>query len=200
MSSCLSSGAAGDLLAGWHFNGLPSPVESAITANHGSGWLDLSGFVGASLGWQTGTDLNAWPGDGAGEGLGFTGTSANGKSAILVVNTMGYSDLSLSMAVRATATGHMSSVVEAWTGGDWTGVGSFNLTAGVWATRTFDLSAFSFLNDGTAIVRVRLEGATSSQGNFRIDNLRLEGTVVPAPGALLLAGAGLTAGRRRRRE
>jgi len=191
--------ASADVLAGWHFNGLPTPVASSIEANHGVGSLDLSAFGGSGLAWQAGTDLNVWASDPAGEGLGFTGTGANGKSAVFTVGTVGYSSLVLSMAARATGTGHISSVIEAWNGSQWIGAGSFTLTASVWSTAIFELSSLGFLDDGVATVRLRLEGASSAQGNLRIDNVRLEGYQVPAPGSLIAMGAALLTACRRRR-
>lgn len=190
--------ASGDLLAGWSFNGLSTPVASSIAADHGAGTLDLSAFT-AGLSWQAGTDLNAWSGDPAGEGLGVTGTGANGKSAVFTVSSAGYKGLALSMAVRTTGTGHVSSVVEAWNGAGWVLVSGFTLTPSTWSTSSFDLSSKSFLDDGAATLRIRFEGATSSQGNFRLDNVKFEGTAVPAPAALALMGTALSVGRRRRK-
>jgi len=198
LAACgMAGGASGDLLAGWNFNGLAAPVASMIAAQHGAGSLDLSAFT-AGLSWQTGSDLNAFGGDLAGEGLGITGTGANGKSAVLSAATAGYGALTLSMAVRSTGTGHVSSVIEAWDGVAWMSVGGFALTPSTWSTASFDLATHSFLNDGTATLRLRLEGASSSSGNFRIDNVRLEGAAIPAPSALALIGTALALGRRRR--
>jgi len=191
-------GAAADLLAAWHFNGLTAPVGASIAADHGSGTLDLSAFGGTGLAWQVGTDLNAWPGDVAGEGLGVTGTGANGKSAVMTVGTVGYAGLSMSLAVRATATGHVSSVVEALNGESWVPVGGFTLAPSTWSTASFDLSSLSFLDEGLATLRVRYEGASSAQGNFRIDNARFEGSAVPAPAACGIAAVALLLVRRRR--
>lgn len=190
--------AAADLIAGWHFNGLAAPVSPIVGSQQGSGTLDLTAFT-SGLSWQTGTDLNAWPGDPAGEGLGFTGAAANGKSAVFIMGTLGSDAQTFSLAARATGTGHLQSVVEAWNGAEWSSVGGFTLTASVWSTASFDLSGLGYLDNGVATLRLRLEGASSSQGNFRIDNVRLEGTAVPAPGVLALAGTALATARRRRR-
>ena len=193
----VAGSAAADLLAGWNFNGLDAPVGASISAQHGSGSLDLSDFT-TGLAWQPGSSLNAWGSGPAGEGLGFTGTSLNGKSAVFTTSSAGYEGLSLSMAVRATATGHMLSVIEAWNGADWQSVGSFSLVGSVWTTASFDLSGLGFLNDGVASLRLRLDGATSAQGNFRVDNVRIEATAIPAPAALALLGCAGLCGRRRR--
>lgn len=197
-SAWFSAVAAGDILAGWHFNGLAAPVAASVAAEHGSGSLDLSAFGGSGLSWQAGSDLNAWPGDAAGESLGITGTGANGKSAIFTVATAGYSGLSLSLAARATSTGHLGTVIEALDGGSWVAVGGFTLVPSTWSVATFDLGALTFLDGGEAVLRLRMEGASSSQGSFRIDNVRFEGAVVPASGTMALAGAAGLLGRRRR--
>lgn len=194
----MAAGAAGDLLAGWNFNGLTTPVTSSVSAQHGFGTLDLAEFAGSGLAWQAGSDLNLWPGDAAGDGLGFSTTSPNGKSATFALSTVGHHSISLSMAVRATSSGHLGSVIEAWDGAGWDLVGGFSLTAGVWSVSSFNLSSLTYLDDGTATLRLRLLGATSGAGNFRIDNVRVEGTPVPAPGVWALLGTALLVGRRRR--
>lgn len=197
-SMWLAAGAAADLLAGWHFNGLPAPVAGSIAAQHGSGTADLAAFGGAGLSWQTGSDLNAWTGDVAGESLGIAGTGANGKSAVFSIGTAGYSGLFMSMAVRATSTGHVNSVLEAFDGSGWVSAGGFTLTPSTWSIASFDLGSLAFLNNGVATLRLRLEGATSAQGSLRVDNARLEGSVIPAPGAWALVCGAALCGRRRR--
>jgi len=195
--SAAATSASGALLAGWNFNGLAAPVGASVASQHGSGTIDLSAFS-SGLAWQAGTDLNAWSGDAAGDALAFTGTGANGKSAVFTMSTGGHESLAFSLAARATGTGHLQSVIEAWNGSDWVGVGGLSLTASVWSTASFDLAAYDFLEDGTATLRLRLEGASSAQGNLRIDNVRLEGASVPAPGAVVMAASALLLRRRRR--
>jgi len=194
----MAAGAAGDLIAGWNFNGQATPVATSIAAQYGSGTLDLAEFGGTGIAWQAGSDLNLWRGDAAGDGLGFSSTSPNGKSATFAMSTAGHHLLSLSMAVRATSSGHVQSLIEAWDGAGWDLVGGFSLTAGVWSVSMFDMSSLTYLDDGMATLRLRLLGATSGAGNFRIDNVRVEGSPVPAPGALALLGTALLMGRRRR--
>jgi len=49
------------------------------------------------------------------------------------------------------------------------------------------------------IFRITYDGATGGGGNARVDNLQINGTLIPAPGSVALIGlAGLMAGRRRR--
>lgn len=195
----VTGSAAADVLAGWSFNGLPAPVAPQIGAQHGTGNIDLAAFNGAGLSWQTGSDLNLFPADAAGESLNFGGTGANGKSAIISTSAVGFADLKLTMAVRATSTGHVSSVIEAFDGELWNLVGGFSLTPSTWAVATFDLASLDYLENQPAFLRLRLEGATSGAGSFRIDNVQIEGTAVPAPASIALAGAALACIRRRRR-
>jgi MYXO-CTERM domain-containing protein len=65
---------------------------------------------------------------------------------------------------------------------------------------TFEFDAPTQLFGGVTELRITIGGATSSTGNIRFDNLRLESRSVPTPGALALLGLGATVARSRRRR
>ncbi len=60
-----------------------------------------------------------------------------------------------------------------------------------------DLSSFTFVENGSLRLRIQFSGATSASGNARIDNVRIEGSLVPAPGAIAAIGVAAAAGARR---
>ncbi len=164
----------------------------------GNGTLDFTSFgTGAtSLG---GTDLNAQASVLAGDSLGLSGMSHNGAFAQIDLSTAGMADLSLSFATRRTATGFSNNRVEAWIGGSWTLVSTFSGPTTTWEVITVDLSALNALENGLASLRLVFDGATSGSGNIRIDNLTIEGSAVPVPGAVALLGLAGVLGTRRRR-
>ena len=188
--------ARADVVAGWHFNGLTSGVTGSVTADAGSGSMSLGQFTGG-LGTLAGTDVNAWPGDPAGLALAVTGSGQNGRWIEFTADTAGRSQLSLSLAARRSASGFAQAVVEAWDGQAWRSAGTLEPSATQWQQHQVDLRDFAFLQNGSARLRIRLEGATSGSGNVRFDNLRLEAGVVPSPGSAAALGAAAAIGSRR---
>ncbi len=200
--ACSVAGAAGaDVVGYWHCNGFDPAVSTVLTANVGSGVLDVTDFgTGATA--FGGTDVNAMAGVIAGDSVGLTGSSHNGAFAQINLSTAGWQDLSLSFAARRSATGFANDTVQALIGGNWTNVATFTASSTAWSLVTIDLSSFNALENGTASLRLLLDGATSGSGTIRFDNLTITGsTAVPAPGAIaLLGGAGLVGARGRRRR
>lgn len=189
--------ARADVVANWNFNALAAPVPSVVSADAGGGSVQLSEFT-AGLGVLAGTDVNAWAGDAAGQGLVITGSGQNGRAIVLEVRTQGLAGLSFSVAARRSASGFAEAAVEAWDGAAWRRAGTIDASTTQWQVHAFDLRAMTFLNDApSARIRVLLEGATSGSGNIRLDNLRVEAAPVPAPGAAAIgaAAAGVAARR-----
>ena len=88
--------------------------------------------------------------------------------------------------------------VECWTGLAWETVASFSSNPSTWEIVSVKLAALDASAGGYASIRFVLDGATSSSGSLRFDNLVVSGSLVPAPGAIALLGlAGLSARRRR---
>lgn len=188
--------ARAEVVAGWHFNGLTGGVPGSIAADAGAGSVSLTQFTGG-LGTLAGTDVNAWPGDPAGLALAVTGSGQNGRWLEITADTAGRNHLSLSLAARRSSSGFAQALVEAWDGQSWRSVGTVEPSATQWQQHIVDLRDFTFPADGSARLRIRVEGATSGSGNVRLDNLRLEAGVVPSPGSAAALGAAAAIGSRR---
>jgi hypothetical protein len=190
--------ARADVVANWNFNGLVGAVPTVVGADHGAGSMSLTDFaVGLSA--LVGTDLHAWSGDAAGMGLVVTGSGQNGRALVLEVRTEGLVDLVFGVAARRSGSGFASTSVQVWDGAAWRTAGAIDASTTQWQVHTVDLAAFDFLEQvASARVRVVVDGATSSSGNIRFDNLRLSATPVPGPGPAAAIGA-VAAGVTRRR-
>lgn len=197
---------APSVLAGWDFqtttNGgtalLTAPsTPKQITANFGSGVLYLDGTNSSSnfIGSTTGNELNSFAGTAentSGTGfsttttgaaalalIGGTSTSANGKSAVFLVDMTNYANLTISYAAQRTATGFNSNNWEYSTDGStWNPI----------ATITTIPSSFGLIslpsitgldNASTAYVRLTISGATNATGNNRLDNIKFEASIIP---------------------
>ncbi|MGA1016693.1 MAG: hypothetical protein ACO3YY_01715 [Phycisphaerales bacterium] len=190
--------ASGEVLAAWNFNGFNPEFDTTLNADHGIGVLDLTQVSSGAAAFG-GTTVNAVGDDPSGFALSIVGQGLNGRSIEFAADTMGAARLTVSFAVRSTASGFVDNRLDAFIGGEWTQIGAF-AGGSDWPLLRFDVDMPASTTFGSAAFRFVLDGATSSSGNIRIDNLRIESRAVPAPGALaLLGGAGLVARRRRRR-
>ena len=190
-------GASGALIAGWNMNGVDPAVASTMVASTGTGILDFNAF-GGNAGILLGTTMGALEGEAAGDSLSITNSNFNGVGMTFAFDATGYRDLALSFAVRRSATGFASNRIDWWNGTDWSPMGSFGASSTTWDLRTFDFASTAAANDRYAIFRIVIDGATSTSGSIRFDNVQFTGTAVPAHGALALLGfAGIIARRRR---
>lgn len=192
-----TSAASADVIAHWNFNGFV-PETGTVAATVGTGSFDFRGVLGgtSSMG---GTVLNGLTGAVAGEAFAVVGSAYNGRYVQIDFTSLGQPDLSISFATRRSGTGFSNNRVETLLGGTWTTVANFNPSSTDWGVLSFDLAAAG-IGAGAASVRLVFDGATSSVGSVRIDNLSVMGTPVPGPGALSVAAlATAVAGRRRRR-
>jgi hypothetical protein len=189
--------AAGDVIAHWNFNGFGFETGT-VPATVGAGSFDFRGVLGGASS-MTGTMLNGLTGAVAGEAFAVVGSTYNGRYVQIDFASLGQPDLSLSFATRRSGTGFSNNRIDALLDGAWITVASFNPSSTDWGVFSVDLAAAG-IGAGAASVRLVFDGATSSVGSVRIDNLSVMGTPVPGPGALSVAAlATAVAGRRRRR-
>jgi hypothetical protein len=192
-----SQAAFADELAVWNFN------DSDFNVDHGSGTL-TSNFNVVNLVFAAGTTNNARQGDAAGQALslqGGTGLANNGHQLTFNVSTAGFSNIVVSFATQGTSTGFNSNQFQYSLDGinfiDF-GPPYVPLTAFGSVPLVFSLATIAALNNNPdAAFRIVFNGATTSTGNNRIDNIVVEGTsqtseTVPEPttAMLLLSGLG----------
>ena len=185
------------LVASWNLNGIDPLQSTVVGASAGVGTLDFGG-LGATASVLQGTTLGALKGEVAGDALAAIGALANGTSMRLDFATAGYQNLVLNFATRRSATGASSNRLECWTGLAWETVFSFSSNASTWELLTVKLAPIPAFDGGYASMRFVIDGATSSSGSLRFDNISVSGTPAPAPGALALLGLAGFVSRRRR--
>lgn len=201
-SLAFAAAAQADLVAYWNFNDIDTGADT-FAADAGSGTVDVSAFGGNVQNFG-GTEENALFGDEAGGSLSLQGgadQAGNGTWIDIIVSTSGLQDVVLSYAGRGTGTGFNNNQVSYSTDGQsFTDFGdAYDSTHSSFELYEFDFG--SALDDASEVtLRITFDGSTSSAGNNRIDNLQVNASVIPAPGALALLGvAGVIAGGRRRR-
>jgi hypothetical protein len=200
---------------------VPQPNSPRVyNANFGSGTIYLDGSNGSS-GWLTSNQLTSFGGTGVNAGSGFStattgasalvliagaSSSANGNMAVFRFSMAGYQSLSISLAAQRTATGFDTQLWEySADGSNFRSIGTLlagsvagNITSTYAGSGVLGFAAMDGL-DGVddAYVRVTFEGATSSTGNNRIDNIQFNATEMPAlansvpePGCPMLIGVG----------
>lgn len=185
------------VVASWNLNGVDPLQNTVIGASTGVGTLDFGG-LGATASVLQGTTLGALKGELAGDALAAIGTLANGTSMRLDFATAGYENLVVNFATRRSATGASNNRLECWTGLAWETVFSFSSNASTWELLTVKLAPMPAFDGGYASMRFVIDGATSSSGSLRFDNISVSGTPAPAPGAIALLGLAGCMSRRRR--
>ncbi|HYE61618.1 MAG TPA: hypothetical protein VD997_06455 [Phycisphaerales bacterium] len=221
--ACAATASAhADMIAYWNFNTLTTATNNGTTyaADQGLGQLLLNvpstDQAGSNRGINSfgGTTVNGLTGEVNGQALSVQGSSLDSGSTTAVLNNgstltfsfsmTSFEDLILSFASQRTSTGFNSNIVS-WSidGANFTDLGPAytpNTTFATTGVLTFDFSSIAALdNAATAYVRITLNGATNIGGNNRFDNIQLNATLVPTPGAAALMGLGLLAFRRRTR-
>ena len=171
-----SQAALADELAVWNFN------DSDLNVDHGSGTL-TSNLNVANILFAAGTTNNARLGDIAGQALslqGGTGIANNGRNITFNVSTFGFSNIVVSFATQGTSTGFNSNQFQYSLDGinfiDF-GPPYVPLSAFGSVPLVFTLASIAGLNNNpNAAFRIVFNGATSSTGTNRIDNIVVEGT------------------------
>lgn len=191
-----SQAAVADELAVWNFN------DSDLNVDHGSGTL-TSNLNVVNILFAAGTTNNARLGDPAGQALslqGGTSNANNGRNLTFNVSTAGFANIIVSFATQGTSTGFNSNQFQySLDGINFTDFGPPYTPATAFGTLplVFSLVSVAGLNDNPdAAFRIVFNGATSSTGNNRIDNIVVEGTSasvssIPEPTTALLLLSGL---------
>jgi hypothetical protein len=199
--------AFADELAVWNFN------DSNLTVDRGTGTL-VSNNNAVNLLFAAGTTTNARLGDAAGQSLslqGGTSTANNGRHITFNVSTLGFSNIVVSFATQGTSTGFNSNQFQySLDGVTFINFGLPYTPASAFGSvpLVFTLASIVGLNDNpNAAFRILFNGATSSTGTNRIDNVVIEGTAAavsevpePATAILLLSGLSGAYGLRKRRR
>jgi hypothetical protein len=189
-----SQAVLADELAIWNFN------DSNLNVDHGSGTL-TSDLNPVNILFAAGTTNNARLGDAAGQALslqGGTGNTNNGRNLTFNVSTLGFSNIVVSLATQGTSTGFNSNQFQySLDGITFVDFGAPYAPATAFGTvpLVFSLTGIIGLNNNpNAAFRIVFNGATSSTGNNRIDNIVVEGTnaTIPEPTTALLLLSGLT--------
>ncbi|MBL7741959.1 MAG: T9SS type A sorting domain-containing protein [Chitinophagaceae bacterium] len=169
----------------------PSPITATSTANYGSithTFDNTDNFSGSTL------DASGFTSSIAGESFSVVSSNNNTKSFIINASTLGFKDILLTYATRGTAAGFTTHTIDySVDGTNYTNVTTIsgrNVTS-------FSLQTVSFIaiaaanNNPNFKIRITLDGATSTSGNNRFDNIRVAGTAAPCsptnqPTALIL--------------
>lgn len=199
-TATIAAPASADIVAAWSFNEL-DPTVGWYEATTGDGFLDLGPLVAIAEEYD-GTTMNAPDDWKSGDALGFRGRVPESGAMILGASLgLPLPDQSrsfeLSFASRRSTTGVQRLRIDRWSGSTWEFVQELSMETG-WAIESVRIPE----DEGIAelVLRIAPVGASGSSGTFRIDNLRIDSVVVPAPAvSAVLLGGGIAsrAGRRR---
>jgi MYXO-CTERM domain-containing protein len=216
LTAAVSSAASADLIAGWS---IPNSIPAATTGSSYTYGAANQGVqtAGSSLSGFHALAATTWSSP-AGNGSLYSLSSNNwsvGDYYQIAVSTVGFTDISLSWDQTRSGTGpSVFSVAVSTDGTNFTTIlASYTVIANVasgtilaWSTGgtpqsafTTTISAIAQASDAaTVYFRFVNQSTVATGGTNRVDNILVNGTAIPTPGALALLGlAGLVARRRR---
>ena len=203
-----------------------NPTDNSGGATAPSGVVSFTGTVMNADAPPAGSDpagaALALVSNGSGTTTAGTFVSANnGKYLQATADLAGFQSVGFSFAIQKTGTGFSSDTFQySLNGTDFTTFAAFTPASsfaaatdpsGVSSVQSFDLTSIAGLNgDRNAAFRIVFDGATSTSGNNRLDNLTITGLSAPVPtpeasttasfGLLLALGlGGVITSRRRKR-
>ena len=148
---------------------------------------DLAGNMGGAANNNWGTFGGfVPPSTTTGGAIAVIGAGNNVHYIDFTFSTLGYSALHVSYDTRGTATGFTT---QTWTGSaDGSTFASLATITGrnatTYSSQGFDLTGLD--NQSQITLRIALDGASSTSGNNRIDNLVVTGTAIPEPSTYAL--------------
>lgn len=169
-------------------NKWPSPIAATSTVNSGTvthNFTNTEDFGGTTL------DAAGFAVPTAGAAFCVVDALNNDKSFILNVPTTGYQNIKLSYATRGTSTGFANQVIDYSTDGTTytnftTITGRTNIT---FTLQTVDFTSITAANNNPNFkIRITVNGATSTGGNNRFDNIRVYANTVNATTASVTSG------------
>jgi len=175
------SSSAQEVIHYWNFNdpGADESWPQPVSATAGSGTITYS--FGSNVTDFIGTTINSQDGDPRGQSFvvqGGSGEVNNGEHFDLNVSTEGFESLEIAYATQRTSTGFDAQAVSVSTdgGSSFTDLTAITDIPGSFGLRTVSLAGVSGADDNPdLVVRVTLDGATSTFGNNRFDNITVEG-------------------------
>ncbi len=173
----------------WDFDGSTSPngefTNSPIDVSNrvsGNGSI-LHNFTEVQD--FNGNSSNACSGSGSGAAfcpIVGSGDVNNGNSVVFVFPTTGYESIILSFWARRTSTGFNNNSVEYSTNGgsSYNPFATYNpSSSSSGSIQSFDFSSISAANNNSSFqIRITLDGGSSTAGNNRFDNIKLEGDII----------------------
>lgn len=166
----------------------------------GAGSSLVSSFDAAGITSFGGTKLNADNGDVAGQALALVNQTNNGHSLTAFADLTGFQNIGFSFAGQRTATGfNNDTLAYSLDNINFTTIASGIDLPTAFGVQNYDLSSITAINNAARIsFRLTFDGATSSSGNNRLDNLIISGTkmggitpVSPVPEASTTVSLGL---------
>lgn len=206
--------AGADVVAGWTFtNAIPSATTGT---SYVYGVADQGvNATGSSIQGFHAAAATTWSSP-AGNGSQYSFSSNNWAAGDFYearLSTLGFTGISISFDQTRSSTGPSAFTLSMSLdgGASWTTLLSYTvLQNGLapnasWTTTgtrqaayTISAAAASAADQADVRFRIVSDATVASGGTNRIDNVFIEGTVVPAPGAVALLGLAALAGRRRR--